>query len=140
MKHVWIILAFAAAAVFAVPTGHASANEDTHTRVGEKDKAVTVYYFHSTRRCKTCLSIERVTRGVIKDRYAKETRVQFRSVNIEEEENEALVERYEVAGSALLVCRGEKKADLTTAAFQYAVSSPEKLQKKLIAAIDAQLK
>ena len=113
MKHAWIILAFIAVAVCTAPAGHAAANESTGARVGEQDKAVTVYYFHSTRRCKTCLSIERITRGVIKDRYGKEKRVEFRSINIEEEKNEALVERYEVAGSALLVGCGKEKKDLT---------------------------
>ena len=96
---------------------------------------VTVYYFHTSRRCKTCLSIERIARGVVKDQYGDDDRVAFRSLNIEEEKNEALVERYEVAGSALLVCRGKKKDDLTTRAFQYALSSPDKLQHALLASI-----
>ncbi len=109
-------------------------------RVQDADATVTVYYFHGARRCKTCLSIERIARGVVRDKYGDDTRVRFRSVDIEKEKNEKLAARYEVAGSALMVCRGEKKKDLTTQAFQYALGNPSKLQKKLIAAIDRQLK
>lgn len=141
MKRTWMIAAVVFLAVFTLPQTHsAEPGQMEGVQSGEKDGTVTVYYFHGARRCQTCLSIERVARGVVKDRYGDDKRVVFRSVDIEEEKNEKLATEYEIASSALLVCRGKKKADLTTDAFQYARSNPEKLQKKLIAAIDRQLK
>ncbi len=101
-----------------------------------KKADLIVYYFHTSRRCKTCLSIERVAKNVVKEQYGKDKTVVFRALNIEEEENAALAEKYEVAGSSLLVCRGDKTEDLTAKAFQYALSDPGKLQTLLIATVD----
>lgn len=101
-----------------------------------KKTEMIVYYFHTSRRCKTCLSIERIAKNVVKEQYGKDKTVVFRTVNIEEEENTALAEKYEIAGSSLLVCRGDKTEDLTAKAFQYALSDPGKLQTLLIAAVD----
>ena len=106
----------------------------------DKPKPVTVYYFHTNRRCKTCLAIERIARGVVKDSYGDDKRVRFRSINIEKDKNAALVERFEVAGSALIVSKGKKSTDLTTKAFTYAGSSPGKLQDALLKTIAKYLK
>lgn len=102
----------------------------------EKKAELIVYYFHGSRRCKTCLGIERVARNVIKEQYGKDKSIVFRAINIEEEENAALAEKYEIGGSSLLVCRGEKTEDLTAKAFQYALNDPAKLQALLIETVD----
>lgn len=101
-----------------------------------KKTELTVFYFHTSRRCKTCMSIERVASQVVKEKYGKDKSIVFRALNIEEEKNEALAEKYEVAGSALLVCIGSKTEDLTAEAFQYGLNDPGKLQQLLIATID----
>ncbi len=101
-----------------------------------KESTLTVYYFHTSRRCKTCMSIERVARKVVKEKFGKDKSIVFRELNIEEEKNEALAEKYEVAGSALLICKGSKQEDLTAEAFQYGLNDPGKLPQLLIAAID----
>ena len=101
-----------------------------------KKAELIVYYFHTSRRCKTCLSIERVVSKVVQEQYGKDKSIVFRALNIEEEKNVALAEKYEVAGSSLLVCKGEKTEDLTAEAFQYGLNDPGKLQALLIAAVD----
>lgn len=106
----------------------------------KKPESVIVYYFHTNRRCKTCLAIERIARGVVKDSYGDNKHVRFRSINIEKEKNADLVERFEVAGSALIVSKGKKSTDLTTKAFTYARSSPGKLQNALLETIAKYLK
>ena len=113
---------------------------DHETVAGDKDAKVTVYYFHTSRRCKTCLSIERVAKRVVREQYGGGKDVVFRAVNIEKEENAALAEKYEVGGSALLVCRGKKTKDLTAKAFQYGLNDPAKLQALLIETVDAMRK
>lgn len=100
-------------------------------------ESVIVYYFHSSRRCKTCIGIEDVARSLVSEKYGSGKAVVFRSLNIEEEKNAALVERFQVAGSSLIVARGTKSEDLTTDAFKYALRDPGKLQRLLIATIDS---
>ena len=114
-------------------TGKASSETGKVSNTATK---VTVYYFHGSRRCKTCLSVESVSKGVVDDTYGNKN-VVFLSVDIDEEKNEKLAERFEVAGSALLVHSATNTEDLTTQAFQYARSKPEKLRSALVRAIDS---
>lgn len=100
-------------------------------------ESITVYYFHTSRRCKTCLGIEDVAKSLVKEQYGSDKAIVFKSLNIEEDKNESLVERFQVAGSSLIVARGAKSEDLTTDAFQYALRDPGKLQRLLINAIEA---
>ena len=101
---------------------------------------VTVYYFHGVRRCATCLAIEDVTKNVVKDKYVGNKRVIFKTVDFEAEANQALAEKYEVAGSSLIVAAGGNHEDLTAEAFQYARSDPGKLQSLLVKTVDKALK
>ncbi len=95
---------------------------------------VYVYYFHSTRRCATCEAVEEVTKEAIKDYTDDE--VSFRSINIEEEENEKLVEKYEISGQTLLVINDGNKVDLTSDAFLNARTDPSKLKNLLKSTIN----
>ncbi|PLX31980.1 MAG: hypothetical protein C0600_04250 [Ignavibacteria bacterium] len=135
----FLLLTFFVILLYPFDTAAMDAERATRPEV-DKPKPVTVYYFHTNRRCKTCLAIERISRGVVKDSYGDDKRVQFRSVNIEKEKNAALAERFEVAGSSLIVSCGKKSTDLTTKAFTYAGSSPGKLQAALIKTIKKYLK
>lgn len=95
---------------------------------------VEAYYFHNTRRCATCLAVESVTKKTLEDTYAEAMKnglVTFHSLNIEDEENEALAKKLEVSGQALLFIKNGEKKDLTNDAFMYASSNPEKLKKKI---------
>ena len=104
---------------------------------GEKTK---VYYFHSTRRCATCMAIEKETKNVLKEQPYSEAKengeLVFKSYNIENAVNKKLVEELGVTGSALFVIKGEEKIDLTSKAFMYALKQPEKLKKALRKALD----
>lgn len=106
------------------------------TLVPKDKKEITIYYFHTSRRCKTCKSIERVAKTVVTERYGKDKSITFRAVNIEEKKNEALAEQYEIGGSALLVVHGDQITDLTAKAFLYGLNDPGKLQELLIETID----
>jgi hypothetical protein len=103
----------------------------------EKNIATTTveaYYFHNTRRCATCLAVESVTKETLEGTYAEAMKnglVTFHSLNIEDEENEALAKKLEISGQALLLIKNGEKMDLTNDAFMYASSNPEKLKKKI---------
>ena len=102
----------------------------------KKDEVKTkVYYFHNTRRCPTCLAIEKETKKVLKEQPfsdAKENgELVFKSYNAENAVNKKLVEELGVTGSALIVIKGDEKIDLTSKGFMYALKQPEKLREAL---------
>ncbi|MBR9974141.1 MAG: thioredoxin family protein [Bacteroidetes bacterium] len=134
-----LILAFMLP-LFVSPGVCSSSTPESHTVSSKDKKEIIVYYFHTSRRCPTCVSIERVAKNVVKEQYGKDKNVVFRAVNIEDKENDALAEKYEVGGSALLVCCGEKSKDLTGKAFQYGMSNPGKLQALIIETVDGMRK
>ncbi|WP_347840529.1 nitrophenyl compound nitroreductase subunit ArsF family protein [uncultured Draconibacterium sp.] len=103
----------------------------------QTDTNVKAYYFHATRRCATCEAVEKVTKQTIAENY-KGT-VEFVSINREEEENKALVDKYKVSGQTLLLVKGDKAVNLTSPAFMYARNKPEKLEAKLKSTIDSLL-
>lgn len=104
---------------------------ETATDVSRSDapaaSIVNVYYFHGQQRCKTCLVIEEVTKKVIVDNYKENPNVKFVDINFDEDKNNAVVERYEIAFSSLLIVKGEDFTDLTKQAFANAVNSPHLL-------------
>ncbi len=101
---------------------------------------IKVYYFHSTRRCATCMAIEKEAKNVLKELpYSdakKNGELVFKSYNIENAVNKKLVEELGVTGSSLFVIKGEEKIDLTSKAFMYALKQPEKLRQALRVALD----
>jgi len=101
------------------------------------DTEVMVYYFHATRRCATCESVEKVSKETLADHYKR--KVAFKTYNREKDTNKELVEKYEISGQTLLVVKGDEVKDLTTKAFLYAKNNPEKLQKEIISQIDEML-
>lgn len=103
----------------------------------QTDANVKAYYFHATRRCVTCNEVEKVTKATIAENY--KGKVEFVSINREEEENKALVEKYKVNGQTLLLVKGDKTVDLTSPAFMYARNKPEKLEAKIKSTVDSML-
>ncbi len=97
-----------------------------------------IYYFHNTRRCVTCKAIETETKKVLSENFAKEVEngeIVFKDFNAEESANKELVQKMGVSGSALIVVCGDKKTDLTSKGFMYALKQPEKLHSAIIDAL-----
>ena len=96
---------------------------------GTKYSGIEVYYFHGTRRCDTCNAVEKVTREALKQYFGDQ--IVLKSVNRDEDKNKALVKKYQIAGQALLIVKGDKKEDLTNTAFMNAERSPFRLKTKI---------
>jgi hypothetical protein len=108
-----------------------------------KPGKVEVYYFHYTRRCKTCEAIEKGCVSVLNTNYAamlKDSSLTFSSVNIDEEANAPLVEKCKADGQSLLIFSDTSRIDLTDNAFMNAVNAPDKFQESIKSAIDKLLK
>jgi hypothetical protein len=95
---------------------------------------VNVYYFHNTRRCATCQTVESVTKETLEKTYPEELKkglIIFKSLNIEDDENKALAKELDISGQALLLIKEDQRKDLTNEAFMYARSNPDKLKKEI---------
>lgn len=93
------------------------------------ESAVKAYYFHTSRRCVTCNTVEKVSAKSLKELYGD--KIQLQSVNLDNKENEELIKKLEVGGQSLLFVNGDKKVDITTDGFMLAARNPEKLKAKI---------
>jgi len=114
---------------------------------GQKATKLQVYYFHAKNRCATCVSIEENTKKTLNTYFAaqlKDGTIKFQVVDGSDEKNEALVEKYEVAGSSLYLTRldGKKETitNFTNYAFQYSHTQADKFIAGLKAEIEKNLK
>ena len=96
------------------PAGGASGEKPTasktataaETQTNAIPDKVVVYYFHGTRRCPTCLGIQKVIEETIEEKFARELEadlLEFESLNFEEEKNKPYVEKYTLAFSTMIV-------------------------------------
>ncbi len=72
-----------------------------------------IYYLHTTFRCVTCNTIERLARETVERHFAEhlaDGRVVWRAVNFQTDE--ALARRYEVASSAVVVVKIENGREI----------------------------
>lgn len=107
---------------------------------------IEVVYFHAPNRCPSCLANETQTKQVIEKYFKNEIskgQVSFVSLDLKEDKNKALVEKYEIVFPTLLILKKlgstEVKTDYTNTAFDYAFNEPEKYEQLLQAEILKQL-
>lgn len=109
-----VLLAFVAASVAYLAVGArqdpAGAAGTTESARAAAEPRVVAYYFHVTARCPTCLSIEGGARNAIETTFPEEIAggtLAFRSVNIEEPQNEHFVTEFGITASSLVLVRRE---------------------------------
>ena len=110
-------------------------------------KKLEVLYFHATRRCPTCMAIEENIRKTLDTYFSDQLKkgiIKLTVINVDEDKNKAIAEKYEATGSALFLTKTtggkESKTDLTDYAFSYARNSPDKFISGLKAKINELLK
>lgn len=108
---------------------------------------IEVIYFHAPNRCPSCLANETQTKQILEKYFKPEIAIGqglFVSLDLKEDKNKALVEKYEIVFPTLLILKKqgskEVKTDYTNTAFGYAFNDPEKYEKLLQAEIFNQLK
>ncbi len=97
----------------------------------EFKEKITVAYFHGERRCETCIAVGNLAKITVEENYKDNKDVVFRDINIDEKENEAIAEKYEIAGSALLIIVDGKAEDITGFAFKNAIINPDIIKEKI---------
>ncbi len=104
------------------------------------NEKIEVYYFHYSRRCVTCTTVEKETIAALDEFYNEEMKsgdVVFKAINLDESGSEEIAEKLEISGQTLLIVAGDKKENLTTDAFMNAKSNPEKLRGIIKSTIDS---
>ena len=69
----------------------------------------------------------------------KKGQITFKSINLDEKQNEAIARKCQAEGQALLFITKGKRIDLTDKGFMYAKSSPDKLKTEVKKTVDALL-
>lgn len=87
---------------------------------------IEVLYFHYTRRCATCKAVENVSKEAVAELYGG--KVSFAGFNLEEDKGKTKGDKLQVSGQTLLIVAGDKKINITDAAFLNARSNPDKLK------------
>ena len=102
-----LVLFATAGIVYAVIGGGAPAKEATPVapatevkkEAGTPGGSLTVYYFHTSFRCHSCLTIERLTREAVNEQFAAELNsgvIRWQMVNYEEPANEHFIDDYKL--------------------------------------------
>ncbi len=107
--------------------------KNDNTRISNTGK-VEVYYFHYTRRCITCQSVENVSKEAVAELYGD--KVVFSDFNLEEEKGRQKGEQVGVSGQTLLIVSGDTKINITIEGFMNARSNPDKLKQIIKEKID----
>ncbi len=123
-------------------TSFEAQNKKTQKAITAVGNKVEVYYFHYTRRCITCNAVESGTQKAIAELYPtqfKNGQITFKSINLDEKGNEAVLKKCQAEGQSLLFISKGKRIDLTDKAFMYAKNSPNKLKADVKKTIDSML-
>ncbi|QVY66196.1 nitrophenyl compound nitroreductase subunit ArsF family protein [Polaribacter sp. Q13] len=143
MKRIKIFAVLTIVLILTACSGEKKKNEQSLDQAISK---IEVMDFHSTHRCMTCNAIEKNTKYTLNTYFSREleeNKITFQVINVDEKENEKVAEKFEAAGTALIlnvIKNGkETKIDLTDFAFMNG-NDQDVFSKELKAKIDTELK
>ncbi len=120
--------------------------QDKQSESSDSKNKIEVIDFHSTHRCMTCNAIEANTKYTLNTYFAgelKSGKVTFQSINVDEEKNYKIAEKFEASGTSLflniVINNNEAIINLTDFAFSKG-KDKEVFSKELKVKIDEQLK
>ena len=83
---------------------HSVSDPQTHSMANGNGRQVAVYYLHSTFRCETCSTIEKMTRELLDNSYSDELAAgKIQWIEDDFQENDALAKQFAVAASCVVV-------------------------------------
>lgn len=122
--------------ILAISISLSSCNNEAKTNEKETSVSETVnpntiqvIYFHGNIRCTTCVSVDEATHKYLDKAFSDELKtgkIIFKTINIDENEREDLIQKYEIYGQTMLFIKGDKVINKTDDAFKYASTNPEK--------------
>lgn len=106
--------------------------------VNPSSQQIEVIYFHFTRRCLTCNTVEANSKLAVNSLYADKVKTgeaSFKSYNLDEAEGKAVADKHKIGGQALVVITNGKVTDITGQAFINAKDA-SKIQAEIKKAVD----
>ena len=120
--------------------------KNSNETVDNSVSKIEVYDFHSTHRCMTCNAIEANTKYTLNTYFENElknNKITFQVINVDDEKNEKIAEKFEASGTALILNvikdGKETKIDLTEFAFMNGTDQ-EVFSSELKTKLDTELK
>ncbi len=92
--------------ITASDTQQKSDKDAPDTSIPVKERALTVYYFHTTFRCPTCRKIESLTESTVKNFFSRELatqRIAWKPVNIEFPENRHFADDFKLFTKSVVI-------------------------------------
>ncbi|MCE1166366.1 MAG: nitrophenyl compound nitroreductase subunit ArsF family protein [Bacteroidetes bacterium] len=77
----------------------------TENKTSSADETYSVYYFHPTARCESCINIENFTKELIETKYSKSPAMIYKAINIEDRENEHFRKDYGLKFSSVVLSK-----------------------------------
>ncbi len=121
-----------------IACGQASDSEQPQAETAEISEKVEVYYFHFTRRCASCVNVQKATERVLVENFKEDIdngTIVYHEINLSEPESRELAKTLEVNSQGLIVVNGKEKLDLTMQGFMYASRDYDRFRKELEEAI-----
>jgi hypothetical protein len=143
MKRFLVIVAIALVSIHfgSCSNGKPSGEEKKSSEISTTTApTIQIFYFHGDRRCATCIKVGEVSLNLYKTKYASNTIVAYKEINIDKDENKAIAEKYQIAGSSLLIDVNGEVKNITVDAFKYAIADPSKLETLITDIIEKGLK
>jgi len=143
MKRLIIILAIGLLAVNFGSCSNGSAKGDekkSSVNSAIPASSIQILYFHGDRRCATCIKVGEVSLNLYNAKYATNTSVAYKEINTDKDENKAIAEKYQIAGSSLIIDIKGVVTNITVDAFKYAIADPTKLESLITDIIEKGLK
>jgi hypothetical protein len=118
--------------------GPGAAGEQNKKEIANTEGKVEVYYFHFTRRCASCVNVQKATEKVLKDHYKEELEngtIIYNEVNLSDPESREIAKKLGIGRQALIVISGDKAFDLTMQGFMLASRDYDQFKAALDGAI-----
>ncbi len=110
-----------------------TAGKSGTAEVKKESPLVFIYNFHVTNRCQSCIAIEDATTKTLNTYFSaevKQGRIKRQVLNVDDDFNRAISEKYQAFGSGVYVTRvfkgKETTTDLTGDGFKFAKNKEEK--------------
>lgn len=140
------LLMYSVILITLISCGNKTKNTEISVNPLESDR-VEVLYFHSKKRCATCMAIEKNTQEVLDSIFANEIKngaMVFKTIDISTPEGEKIADKYEVTWSSLFVNQWQEGREIcnnmTEFGFNNARKDPEGFKKGLTEKIRQSLK
>ena len=133
MSHLKYLIAI----LLVLPTG--CRNSTTDDYFDPDSEAVQVVLFHLSQRCSSCRAVEQVTLDLLSSNYGDEMengKIRFAALDFRSENGKTAAKTLRASGQTLYVVKGDHVSNLSSEAFMFAETHPDRYRKALKKEID----